>query len=84
MPMTSHESMERLDHGLRQAASCCRELGVMTGVPDWRALSNEFEIMRKKAIKMYKDGELPEFEVQRLTNDIEIAQKMASYTVHGR
>ena len=82
--MNSYESMERLDHGLRQAASCCRELGAMTGVPDWQAVSNQFEIMRKKAIEMYKGGELPEFEVQKLTDDIEIAQKMASYAVHGR
>lgn len=82
--MNSHESMERVTEGLNRAASCCRELGAMTNVADWKALSDQFILMRKKAIELYKGGELPEFQVQKLADDIEIAQKMASFAVNGR
>lgn len=81
--MTSSESWERFWEGLTRAASCCRELGVMTNVTAWKDLSAQFIIMRDKGRVMYKSAPLTEFEVMALVNDMETAQKLsASMLVH--
>ena len=75
--MTGQESFERISEGLQRAASCCRELGMLTTINDWVELSNQFLIMRKKAKAMYSGPPLTEVEVMSIVADIENAQKMA-------
>ena len=76
--MNTHESWERLNEGLQRTASCCRELGVMTNVKDWTALSNQLLLMLKKARVMYRGAALTEIEVQTMVTEMEIAQKAAA------
>ena len=75
--MESSESFERVSEGLQRAASCCRELNIITKIKDWGELSNQFLIMRKKAKAMYDGKPLSEVEVMVLVSQIENAQKMA-------
>jgi len=75
--MQSHESWERVAEGLSRAASCCRELHIVTKIKDWGELSNQFLIMRKKAKAMYDGKPLSEVEVMVLVAEIETAQKLA-------
>lgn len=81
--MESSESWERFWEGLTRAASCCRELGVMTNVPAWKELSAQFLLMREKGQKMYKSAPLTELQVMTIVTEIETAQKLsAGMTVH--
>lgn len=75
--MQSTESWERVWEGLSRAASCCRELGILTTIKDWGELSKQFLIMRKKAKAMYDGAPLSEVEIMVLVSQIENAQKMA-------
>ena len=75
--MNGHESLERVLEGLQRAASCCRELYIVTKIKDWGELSNQFLIMRKKAKAMYDGKPLSEVEVMVLVAEIETAQKLA-------
>ena len=75
--MQSAESWERIWEGLGRAASCCRELHIVTKIKDWGELSNQFLIMRNKAKTMYDGAPLSEFEVQILVSDMEAAQRAA-------
>ena len=77
MVMESNESFERVSEGLHRAASCCRELHIVTKIKDWGELSNQFLIMRKKAKAMYDGNPLSEVEVQILVANMEAAQKDA-------
>ena len=72
--MNTHESFERIDHGLSRAASCCRELAVMAKIPAWNDLSRQLLIMRKKAKVMYAEPPLHENQVMALVTQMEIAQ----------
>ena len=72
--MNSHESMERIDQGLLRAASCCRELCVMTKINSWVDLSRQLLLMRKKAKVMYEGAPLSEVQVQVMVTNLEIAQ----------
>lgn len=76
--MTSHESWERYWEGLGRAASCCRELGIMTKITAWGDLSKQLLIMRKKGQAIYKGPSLTEVQVLALVTDMEIAQKLAA------
>ena len=75
--METLESWERVDQGLRRAASCCRELGKMTAINSWFDLSNQLLLMLKKAKVMYEGPSLAEHEVQALVTQMEIAQLAA-------
>ena len=75
--MQSSESFERIWESLGRAASCCRELHIVTKIKDWGELSNQFLIMRKKAKAMYDGKPLSEVEVMTLVSQIENAQKAA-------
>lgn len=84
MVMESHESWERVNEGLSRAASCCRELAVMTNVKDWTELSKQFILMRKKAKFMYDSAPLSEVQVMAIVSEIELAQKAAALMrAHG-
>lgn len=76
--MTTQESFERLIEGLCCAASCCRELGVMTKIGAWGGLSKQLLITANKSKEMYKEKPLSEFQVLKLVTEIEDAQKLAS------
>lgn len=78
MVMEAHESLERLTEGLNRAASCCRELGVMTTIKDWKRLSAELIKMRDNGMKFYKEAPLTESEVLILLMQIEDAQRAAA------
>lgn len=83
--MNSHESWERYEEGLLRAASCCRELGVLTKSNEWTEMSRQLLIMRDKGLTIYKAKPLNELQVQSLVADMEIAQKIAhamGQTVH--
>ena len=60
--MESSESWERVWESLGRAASCCRELHIVTKIKDWGELSDQFLIMRKKAKAMYDGKPLSETE----------------------
>ena len=75
--MESSESLERWVEGLARAASCCRELGVMTNINSWKDLSKQLLIMRDKGMKIYKEPALKEHEILKLSIEIEMAQKAA-------
>lgn len=83
MVMESNESWERFYQGLTRAASCCRELGVMTSVPSWKELSKQLLLMRDRGQVMYKGSALTEMQVMALVTDMEIAQKAARYAGHA-
>ena len=76
--MQSSESFERVWESLARAASCSRELGVMTNLPAWNEVAKQFLLMRQKAKVMYKSPALNEFQVQSLVTEMEMAQKAAS------
>ena len=78
MVMETNESWERVDEGLKRAASCCRELCVFTKVNDWVDLANQFLLRRKKAKAMYNAAALTESQVLSLTMDMETAQIAAA------
>lgn len=80
MVMEAHESWERFWEGLTRAASCCRELGVMTNITSWKEVSEQLLIMRNKGQVIYKGSPLTEVQVMALINDIETAQKLANYS----
>jgi hypothetical protein len=73
--MQAKESFERWVLGLTRAASCCRELAVITDATEWKNLSAQLLIMRDKGQAIYKAVPLTEFEVQSLVKNMEIAQK---------
>ena len=75
--MLNSESWERIDHGLQRAASCCREMCILTKVNDWVELSKQFLLMRQKAKAMYLAAPLTEVEVMALVAEMEMAQKLA-------
>lgn len=77
MVMEAPESWERVDLGLQRAASCCRELAVMTHINAWVDLSKQLLLMRKKAKVMYEGAPLSEVQVQALVTNMEIAQLAA-------
>lgn len=77
MVMEANESFERIYEGLTRAASCCRELAVMTTINSWVDLSKQLLLMRKKAKFMYDSAPLSEVEVQALVTNMEIAQLAA-------
>lgn len=76
--MNNHESFERIAEGLSRAASCCRELVSMTGIPQWKEVSRQLLLMRKKAKFMYESAPLTEMQIQALVAEMEVAQKMAA------
>lgn len=78
MVMESNESWERVDSGLRRAASCCRELGKMTSINAWFDVSRQLLLMLKNARFMYDSAPLTEPEVMALVTNMEVAQKAAS------
>lgn len=84
MVMESPESWERIDHGLDRAASCCRELARMLDAHEWRGLSRELLLMRKKAKFMYDSAPLSESEVNALVTKMEIAQLVSRYMNGGQ
>ena len=75
--MEPKESLERIDLGLLRAASCCRDLAVMLDAIEWRDLSAQLLIMRKKAIAIYKAAPLTEAQINGLVDRMEMAQKIA-------
>lgn len=75
--MRQNESLERFVEGLTRAASCCRELGLITQIPAWKELSKQLLIMRDKGRFMYKSAPLSEKDILILVANIEMAQKLA-------
>ena len=78
MVMEAKESYERWCAGLSKAASCCRELGVITTIKDWKFLSAELIKLRDNGMKFYKEAPLKESEVLILLMQIEDAQRAAA------
>ena len=76
--MNNQESFERIDQGFLRAASCCRELAVMTKINAWVDLAKQFLVMRNKAKAMYEGVPLTEIQVHALVMEMEIAQKMSA------
>ena len=74
MTMEKNESFERIWESLSRAASCCRELAVITNVKGWKELSAQLLIARENAKAMYKSKPLEEFEVISLVDKICQAQ----------
>lgn len=72
--MNSNESFERLWEGLSRAASCCRELGVMTTLPAWKEFSKQLIIMRHNGKVMRESPALSEPEINAIVTNMEIAQ----------
>lgn len=81
--MESKESLERVDLGLSRAASCCRELAKILDAHEWRDLSKQLLIMRKKVLRIYSEPPLTEIQVQGLITQMELAQRLAqNMSVH--
>lgn len=77
MVMETNESFERYEQGLLRAASCCRELGKMTNVKDWKNLSRQLMIMLNQGRVIYQSAPLTELQVMALVTNMEIAQLAA-------
>lgn len=75
--MEAKESLERIDLGLCRAASCCRELAVLNDATEWKDLSAQLLLMRKKALAIYNGTKLSEGQIQGLLSQMEMAQKLA-------
>lgn len=76
--MQASESFERCWEGLTRAASCCRELCVMTSIHSWVDLSKQLLIMRQKVKALYDGAPLSEVQVQTMVTNMEIAQLAAA------
>lgn len=78
MVMEAVESFDRVDQGLRRAASCCRELGAKTTINAWFDVSRQLLLMLQKAKFIYDSPPLSEMEVQALVINMEVAQKASA------
>lgn len=75
--MEGKESAERVAEGLSRAASCCRELAKINDAQEWKDLSAQLLIMRKKALSIYQKKPLSEAQIQGLVAEMELAQIMS-------
>jgi hypothetical protein len=75
--MEAAESYERVWESLTRAASCCRELAILTKADEWRQMSQQIIIMRDKAREIYSGAPLTEVQVMNLVAQMEEAQLSA-------
>ena len=68
--MTSHETMERFEHGLKKAASLCRQIAKARRSKAWLLLAAELDRMRDNGERLYNSRPLSRGDALGFVNKI--------------